>query len=65
MKQVICTAPFQVEVKDVPIPELQEDGDVLIKVSTSGLCGKSTGCVYRPRHREAGPLPHRLGIHSG
>lgn len=41
MKQVVCTAPFTVEVRDVPKPELERDGDVIIKVSTAGLCGES------------------------
>lgn len=41
MKQVVCTAPFTVEVRDVPKPEIERDGDVIIKVSTAGLCGAS------------------------
>lgn len=40
MKQVVCTAPFTVEVQDVPKPELERDGDVIIEVSKAGLCGK-------------------------
>lgn len=39
MKAVVIEAPHTVKVKDVPVPTLVEDSDVLIKVKLSGLCG--------------------------
>ncbi|HOW86560.1 MAG TPA: zinc-dependent alcohol dehydrogenase family protein [Candidatus Aminicenantes bacterium] len=38
MKAAVFTAPKQVEVRDVPIPEIKDD-EVLIKVKAVGLCG--------------------------
>ncbi|EJT53302.1 hypothetical protein A1Q1_05265 [Trichosporon asahii var. asahii CBS 2479] len=58
MKQVVCTAPFTVEVRDVPKPEIERDGDVIIKVSTAGLCGSDLH-AYRGLE-PGGPMGHEV-----
>ena len=42
MKAVVLKAPYQVKVEQVPYPTIQEAGDVIIKVSQAGLCGKQS-----------------------
>ncbi|MGA2502514.1 MAG: zinc-binding dehydrogenase [Anaerolineales bacterium] len=32
-------APFEVKIEEVPIPTLQNDGDVLVRVQAVGICG--------------------------
>lgn len=39
MKAVILKAPYNVKVEVRPTPELQQDTDVIIKVTMAGLCG--------------------------
>ena len=39
MKAVVLDEPFHVTVRDIPLPKLIEDTDVIIKVQLSGLCG--------------------------
>ncbi len=42
MKAISITAPKTIEVKDVPIPELEDD-EILIKVAYTGICGTDIG----------------------
>ena len=42
MKAVILKESYRVAVEDVPVPQIKEDGDVLVKVHLAGLCGTST-----------------------
>ena len=44
MKAVVLTAPFKVELRDKPKPEIQEPTDVIIRTSVAALCGL-TGSV--------------------
>ncbi|BEJ07923.1 hypothetical protein CcaverHIS641_0500080 [Cutaneotrichosporon cavernicola] len=39
MKAVVLKGPFDVKVEDRPTPTVQEDTDVIIKVTMAGLCG--------------------------
>ena len=39
MKAAIVTAPEVLEIKDVPMPEVRQPNDVLIKVMAVGICG--------------------------
>lgn len=39
MKSVVIHAEGDVRVEERPIPQLQTDEDVLVKVVSSGLCG--------------------------
>lgn len=41
MKAVVITAPYKVEVQELPKPELTDDQEVLIQVHYAGLCGTS------------------------
>lgn len=42
MQALVWTAPRQMVVKDLPIPE-PEEGEVLLKVSAAGICGSEIG----------------------
>jgi 2-desacetyl-2-hydroxyethyl bacteriochlorophyllide A dehydrogenase len=39
MKAVTFQGPFKLEVKDVPDPAIQDPKDVILKVTTAGICG--------------------------
>ena len=39
MKAVTFQGPFKVEVKDIDDPKIQADNDVILKVTTAGICG--------------------------
>ena len=43
MKAVIINKPFEVEIKEVPKPEIQDRKDVIIKVLAGGICGSDIG----------------------
>lgn len=51
MRAVVINGPFDVKVKEVPVPKLEKDTDVLIKVHLAGLCG---ACRSRAGDKEAG-----------
>lgn len=54
MKAVTFEGPFQVEVKELPDPKIQEPTDAIIKVTTSAICGSDLH-VYNGRL----PIPLR------
>lgn len=39
MKAVVLTKPKNLEIRDIPMPELSEENHVLIKVKACGICG--------------------------
>lgn len=39
MKAVTMIKPFEVKVAEVPTPKIELDTDVILNVSTAGLCG--------------------------
>jgi threonine dehydrogenase-like Zn-dependent dehydrogenase len=41
MKAVVLKDAYNVKVEERPTPQIQEDTDVIIKVTMSGLCGMS------------------------
>lgn len=43
MKAVKVIEPFHLEIADVPKPELCNDDDVIIKVTSGGICGSDIG----------------------
>ncbi|KAM0755389.1 GroES-like protein [Meredithblackwellia eburnea MCA 4105] len=43
---VVQVAPFQIEVRDVPTPKIEEDTDVIVKITASALCGSDLH-IYR------------------
>ena len=46
MKSVVIHAEGDVRVEERPIPQLQTDEDVLVKVVSSGLCGSDIPRIY-------------------
>lgn len=56
MKAVILKESYRVAVEDVPVPQIKEDGDVLVKVHLAGLCGRFLSRII------PGLIPYR-GIH--
>ena len=46
MKSVVIHAEGDVRVEERPIPQLQTDEDVLVKVVSSGLCGSDIPRVF-------------------
>ncbi|KAI5474786.1 succinic semialdehyde dehydrogenase [Pseudohyphozyma bogoriensis] len=47
---VVQTAPFVVEVQERPVPVIEEDSDVIVKVLVSALCGSDLHW-YRGHHK--------------
>ena len=39
MKEVIIPEPHKFEVREVPIPELKNEEEVLIQMKAAGVCG--------------------------
>ncbi|VUC21378.1 unnamed protein product [Clonostachys rosea] len=39
MKAVVFEGPYKVSIQDRPVPQLQDDNDIIVKVSASALCG--------------------------
>jgi L-gulonate 5-dehydrogenase len=64
MKEVTVIGPHKFEVRDVPVPELGDDCDVLIRMKSAGVCGsdihlyhgKNPNSTYPriPGHENAG-----------
>ncbi|OOF61478.1 zinc-binding alcohol dehydrogenase family protein [Rodentibacter sp. Ppn85] len=43
MKAVIVNKPFELNISDIPVPEVENDTDVVIKVEFGGICGSDIG----------------------
>jgi L-gulonate 5-dehydrogenase len=64
MKEVVVVRPHEYEIREVPIPELQNEDEVLIQMKAAGVCGSdhhiyngSNPCSTYPRipgHENAG-----------
>ncbi|UPK97282.1 hypothetical protein LCI18_008217 [Fusarium solani-melongenae] len=52
MKAVVFDGPFKVSLQDRPVPQLEHDQDVIIKVGATALCGSELH-VYRG-HQKSG-----------
>jgi threonine dehydrogenase-like Zn-dependent dehydrogenase len=39
MKAVVFNGPYSISVQDRPVPQLQHDRDIIVKVSATALCG--------------------------
>lgn len=55
MKALLYTDPLTLEYKDVPAPEV-DPGDILIKVSTAGICGSDMHAFQGHDERRKPPL---------
>ena len=42
MKAVHYEKPFQVSVREIPLPTIEHPDDVIIKVTTAGTCNSTT-----------------------
>ncbi len=40
MKAVVFKKPYEVAIEDRPIPKIQDQTDVIVKVTYSALCGR-------------------------
>lgn len=43
MKAIIVTKPFNIQISDVPDPMIQQPDDVIIRVTSGGICGSDIG----------------------
>lgn len=43
MKAIKVIEPFKVEIVDVPKPEIKNDKDVIVKITSCGICGSDIG----------------------
>ncbi|SMB89632.1 L-gulonate 5-dehydrogenase [Pasteurella testudinis DSM 23072] len=43
MKAITVTKPFELSITDIPLPEVTDDDDVVIKVQFGGICGSDIG----------------------
>lgn len=54
MKAVHYEGPFKVSVKDVELPQIQHPDDVIVKVTTSAICGSDLHMYQGRTAAEAG-----------
>lgn len=40
MRAVVFKGPYEVAVEERPIPKIQEDTDIVVKVAYTALCGR-------------------------
>jgi len=52
MKAVHYKGPFKVAIEEIPLPKIEHPDDVIIKVTTSCICGE---------HRESQPMSYQQG----
>lgn len=63
MKAIKVTKPFQVEIVDVPKPEITEPDDVIIRITSGGICGSDIG-IYNGTNSLA-TYPRLIGHEFG
>ncbi len=63
MKAIQITAPFQAEITEVPKPELTAPDDVIIRVTSGGICGSDIG-IYNGTNSLA-TYPRLIGHEFG
>ncbi|KAI5928514.1 GroES-like protein [Camillea tinctor] len=56
MKAVVFEGPYKVSVQDRPVPKLQGDGDIIVKVLASGLCGSELHRFRGHEHGDSGVI---------
>ncbi len=62
MKAAVHTGPFTLEVRDVPVPEIAEPDDVLVRVAAVGICGSDKHDLETPPRREQIPGHEFTGV---
>ncbi|WP_099364704.1 zinc-binding alcohol dehydrogenase family protein [Fredinandcohnia onubensis] len=63
MKAIMINKPFEVEIKEVPKPEITDSKDVIIKVIAGGICGSDVG-IYNGSNSLA-TYPRLIGHEFG
>lgn len=63
MKAIKVTEPFKVEIVDVPKPELEQPEDVIIRITSGGICGSDIG-IYNGTNSLA-TYPRLIGHEFG
>ena len=43
MKAIKVIEPFKVEIVDVPKPEIENPDDVIVRITSGGICGSDIG----------------------
>lgn len=46
MKAVVWKGPFEVAVESVPLPKISDPNEILVKVTTTAICGSDLHMVY-------------------
>ncbi len=63
MKAIKVIEPFKVEIVDVPKPEIQKDDDVIVRITSGGICGSDIG-IYNGTNSLA-TYPRLIGHEFG
>ena len=55
MKAVVFQGPFKLKVSEVPRPKIEHPDDVIVKITTTAICGSDLHMYVRiPSHRPDG-----------
>lgn len=63
MKAIKVIEPFKVEIVDVPKPEIKNDDDVIVRITSGGICGSDIG-IYNGTNSLA-TYPRLIGHEFG
>ena len=63
MKAIKVIEPFKVEIGDVPKPEIKNDDDVIVRITSGGICGSDIG-IYNGTNSLA-TYPRLIGHEFG
>ena len=63
MKAINVIEPFKVEIVDVPKPEIKNDDDVIVRITSGGICGSDIG-IYNGTNSLA-TYPRLIGHEFG
>ncbi|MCA5962559.1 zinc-binding alcohol dehydrogenase family protein [Blautia sp. RD014234] len=63
MKAIKVIEPFKVEIVDVPKPEIENDDDVIVRITSGGICGSDIG-IYNGTNSLA-TYPRLIGHEFG
>ena len=43
MKAIVVEKPYEIKIAEVPVPQIRQPDEVLIKVISGGICGSDVG----------------------
>lgn len=58
MRAAVLVEPGRTEVQDVPVPDVEQSGNALVRIQTAGLCGTDSSIVAG---KIPAPLPQIMG----